>query len=303
MLITHKCPTCGGPLLFPVEALGTVGELYGQWLNDIEAEGRSRFYITQLKQRFKDYIIPAVGHIRPEDIKTKDLITLKRELLKTRSTKTTRHILDALKRFLNHLAETGELDHIPKFPRVLVRPAREKFWLDDITQRRILAVAYPDEKLIFRTIIETGERVSEVCAHQAGDLVDGRIRVCRAFDDYGALKTTKTGTDDLRPLSPGLWSAIEGVSCRVNNPASFLFTVGGKPFSRRKLRYRWLRACQRAGVTAIPLSQASRHSKASQVREAASERMREEVRSALGHTSAKTTLKHYALPAGRKIGL
>ncbi len=292
----HKntCPTCGALTLFPVEAQGMVSELYKDWLTDIEAGGCTAFYVAQLMQQYRDYILPVFGGHRPQDIRTKDLAKLRRSLLRRLAPKTAKNILGALSALLNHLAESGELEAVPRFPRVAVKPTREKHWMDARSQAWVIAEADPDDRLIFRGLIETGERVSEACAHQVRDLQDGGIRVCRAFDEYGVLKATKTGTDDLRPLSTALYGELMG-RCRVNSPGQWLYTRDGQPYTRRKLRYRWQVTCKRAGVEYVPISQASRHSRASQLRLKLEAEMSEHLRAALNHESAATTRRHYAL--------
>lgn len=299
----HKCPTCGALVLFAVKARGAVEELYEDWLTDLAAEGRSRFYVGQLRQRFKAYVLPFFGSHRPVDIRTRDLVSLKRELFRNYSLapKTVRHVLSALSAFLNHLADLGELEAVPRFPQVRVAPSRPRLWLSADAQGRIIEGADPADRLILRLMFETGVRPSEACALQVGDLVDGGLRVCRAFDEYGELKSTKTGSDDVRALSQGLYKALKN-SCRAHDPGQFLFTRGGRPYTRRKLRYRWQVACKRAGVEGISLYQGTRHSRASQVRAEAEAQAREMIRASLGHADAATTLKHYALPRNREIG-
>ncbi len=297
----NLCPTCGAYVLFPVEAVGVIVDIYEDWLTDIEAEGRTRFYIQQIRQRYRDYILPAFGSVRPGDITTRSLAGFKRDLLRQGlAPKTVKNILGALSAFLNHLATSGELDAVPRFPKIKNVATREKHWLDRATQAKIIAAADPVDVLIFRTLIETGERVSEACAHQVRDLMDGGIRVCRAFDDYGELKGTKTGRDDLRPLSRSLYEELV-LSVGVKDPGQFLFMRRGKLYHRRKLWARWQVACKRTGVAAIPPSQASRHSKASQLRLELEQESAERMRDALGHESAKTTMAHYALDSDMRL--
>ncbi len=291
----NLCPTCGAFVLFPFEASGLIKDLYEDWLTDIEAEGLTAFYICQLRQRYRDYILPAFGSVRPGDLTMRALAGFKRDLLRVgRAPKTVKSILSALSIFLNHLALQGELDAVPRFPTIKARQVKEKHWLDRATQARIIEAADPEDVLLFRTLIETGERVSEACAHQVRDLIDGGIRVCRAFDDRGELKGTKTGRDDLRPLSRPLYEELF-LSRGAADPGQWLFTRGGKPYTRRKLYDRWKVTCSRAGVLYIAPSQASRHSKASQLRLKLEQEAAEQMRDALGHESAQTTRAHYVL--------
>ncbi len=297
----NLCPTCGAYVLFHVEAVGAIEAVYGDWLTDIEAEGRSTYYVHQLRQRFRDYILPVFGSVRPGDLTTRSLAGFKRDLLRGGlAPKTVKHILSALRALLNYLATSGELDAVARFPVIKASQVKEKHWLDRVTQVKIIEAAELEDVLLFRTLIETGERVSEACAHQVRDLMDGGIRVCRAFDDSGVLKGTKTGRDDLRPLSRPLYEDLV-ISCGAVDPGQFLFMRDGKPYSRRKLRYRWQVTCKRAGVPAIPPSQASRHSRASQLRFELEQEASERMRAALGHESAQTTRAHYALDRDMRL--
>jgi integrase len=278
-----------------------VSDLYEDWLTDIEAEGRTLFYIKQTRQRFRDYLLPVFGHLKASAIKTKAIAEFKRDLLRSgRAPKTVKNILGVLSAFLNHLAASGDLEAVPRFPKMKVTATNEKRWLDRVSQAKIIEAADPEDRLLFRTLIETGERVSEACAHQVRDLMDGGIRIVRSFDEYGELKSTKTGRDDLRPISRALYEELF-LSCGASDPAQFLFIRDGKPYTRRKLRYRWQMACKAAGVPSIPPSQASRHSRASQLRRELEQETAERLRDALGHESAQTTMAHYALEDNKRL--
>lgn len=299
--MNNTCPCCGSQFLFPVVPHGTLDVHINDWLDDLTLEHRSRGYVEQLRLRFKKYIVPFFDSRHPASITTKDLVAFKRSLLlRGLAPKTAKHVLSGLSALLNHLALNGGLDAVPRFPAFRVQPSREKQWLSPETQRRALDVAEPEDALIFRTMFETGERVSEACAHRPEDLQDGGIRVCRAFDDYGAVKATKTGTDDLRPLSGALYGLLKE-RCRATNPGQFLFLRNGRPFNRRRLRYRWERTCRLAGVPRIPLSQATRHSKASRARAELELNMRQSLKDVLNHSSAQTTMDFYALDEGRRL--
>jgi len=296
-----RCPTCGASLLFSLKAERPLSELYNHWIDGLELEGRSYIYTQHLRQRGKDHIFPFFGKADVRSIRAIHVQQFYHSLLKKKlASKTVKHVLDALRAFLNYLLGLDELEGVPRFPRVAVKPVREKGWLDREGQEKILGFIPVKHQLIFRVLIETGVRMSEVCALRKKDIRDGGVLVRRAFDERGFTKETKTGAEFFRPLSAETFALIFSAA-KNKFPDAWLFNqISGSPYSRHLLYEIWSRACAKAGIKIAP-SHASRHSKASQKRAALEERMLEELRHELEHSSAKTTLKHYALGKEQKL--
>jgi integrase len=163
----------------------------------------------------------------------------------------------------------------------------------------VLSAIAPEHQLIFRLLFETGARPSEVCALKVKDLRDEGVYICRAFDERGYVKGTKTGAAYTRPLSAALFEGLRAFA-RLSFPEAWLFTYKGTPYTRRRLYFFWTRACSAVGVH-ISLYEGVRHSRASQRREELEAALRDELRKSLEHTSPRTTMQHYALGADKEV--
>jgi integrase len=298
LLKTHKCPTCGAPVLFAIAS-----EEYDlkkgllSWIDGLELEGKSYAYTYHLRQRSRDYIIPFFRKLRVLDIRairTYHIHSLYHALLKKRlSSKTVKHILDTLKTFLNYQYSIEKIDVLPRFPKVKVTPKKPKGWIDREMQEKVISEMPFEHHLIFQVLCETGIRPGEVCALKKKDIQDGGLWIERAFDEKGFLKETKTGNSYLRPISEGLYNRLLE-HARFLFPEDFLFRHKGEPYNRRLLYRLWVRAASKVGVKITPY-QGSRHSRVSQLRKELENRMHEQLRKELGHSSSITTLRHYAL--------
>ncbi len=321
MKTAHKCPTCGAQVLFPVSAELPLERLLLEWVEGLTLEGRSFIYTKLLRQRARDYIFPYFkdtdvraikaihvkqfyhsllkGPVRPapHSRKTDDALNAARPRL---SSKTVKHILDTLKAFMGSLKALDVLEFVPAFPAVKVIPAREKAWIDQAKQKAVLRAISPGHRLAFEVLFETGIRPSEGAALKKKDLHDQGVSIVRAFDERGQVKETKTGQTEYKALSAPLYAKLLKHSQRSLPQAWLFLRASGKPHTGKSLYKIWQRACRAEGVS-ISLYCATRHSKASQVRATAEAAANETIRAALGHTNARTTLKHYALGKEAKI--
>jgi integrase len=298
--VTNTCPTCGAPLLFAPPQHKTLKALVKEWVDGLELEGRSYSHVQKMRSITRDYIVP---HFKRHDIRairTIDVNGFYHSLLKSPlASKTVKHILDTLRAFMRWLHALEVIEQVPRFPRVAVKPARERRWIDAGTQRRILEEVPPEHQPIFRVLFETGARPSEVCALKVKDLREDGVHICRAFDERGYLKGTKTGASYTRPLSADVLVTLRA-SARLSFPEAWLFLLRGTPYNRRRLYRFWKRACAAVGVS-ISLYEGVRHSRASQRRRELEAQLKDELRKELEHTSARTTLKHYALGADKEL--
>lgn len=76
---------------------------------------------------------------------------------------------------------------------------------------------------------------------------------------------------------------------------AYVFEIDGAPIKTDRLYKVWSKACYSAKTKHISLQQASRHSKASEIKEDFNRRALEEIRKQLGHTSLITGQKHYVV--------
>lgn len=290
----HTCHACGAPVLFELERSQDLTSEASTWLEFLEAEGKSYGYMRKLRQRMRDYILPAFEHKDMMKLKAKDVREFYKALLsKQLATRTIKHIMDTLRLFLCFQADEGVISDVPRFPRIKQQALREKRWINADAQQRIIAAIPVEHQLIFRVLCETGARPSECRAFKVKDLEDGGIWITRTFDEKKKLKETKTGSEVYMPLSNELFVELRALSKR-KFPNSWLFVVSGEPYGRMRFYCIWRRAAKAEGLTITPV-QASRHSKASQKAKELRQEMNDKLRLELGHLDSATTLKHYAL--------
>ena len=297
----HSCPTCGAPVLFELEQCQDLATEADNWFEFMEAEGRSYGYMRKLRQRMRDYVLLEFKHRDITKLQAKDVRMFYKKLRVMKlASKTIKHIMDTLRGFLCYLSDEGVINDVPRFPRIKQQASREKRWINADAQRRILARIPVEHQLIFRVLCETGARPSECRAFKVKDLEDGGIWICRAFDERGHVKETKTGSEVYKPLSHDLYVDLRA-HCKRKFPNVWLFMKNRKPYGRMMLYHIWTKAAKLEGLTITPV-QASRHSKASQKRKELQAEMNDKLRAELGHLDAGTTLKHYALSERQEIG-
>ncbi|MBF0487892.1 MAG: tyrosine-type recombinase/integrase [Nitrospirae bacterium] len=169
-----------------------------------------------------------------------------------------------------------------------------KRWISAETQQSILSHLPQKYQLYVQILFETGMRPGEARALKRRGIVGAVVTVERALDEANNLRTTKTGNTYRFQISEFLASYIE-INYRHYMPETFLFTL-----SRTGIHKAWQKACKEAGVS-IPLYQASRHSKASQINEQCEQERLCKLKAALQHESASTTTKYYTLGAKERI--
>ncbi|MBF0556522.1 MAG: site-specific integrase [Nitrospirae bacterium] len=293
-MMIHICPTCGTDLLFEVTAINPTGKSFEQWVNHLEASGLSYAYISKLKSILANYIRPTLGEMDLRAISSRVVFDFYSTLL-TRglASKTIKHILDALKGLLNHLHRLEVITKMPLFPRVKV-VAQSKRWISIETQKSILNHIAPQHRLFFQILFESGMRPGEARALKRRDIDGTIITVERALDERNNLRPTKTGHVYQYQISEALSLFIE-LNLSHYLPEANLFTL-----SRSGIQRAWTMACKAAQVS-IPLYQACRHSKASQINEWCEHDRLSRLKSALQHEHVATTIKYYTLGAREKL--
>ncbi|MBF0456717.1 MAG: tyrosine-type recombinase/integrase [Nitrospirae bacterium] len=290
----NTCPTCGACVLYDLKAVDSVNELMTQWINHLEAAGRSYAHIRKLKSNLRHHISPTMGNRDVKTISSKDVFNFYSELLeKNLAGKTIKHIFDALKSLLNHLYDLEVISKIPMFPNIKVLPAA-KHWISVETQNQILNHLSSKYFLFIRVLMETGMRPGEARALKLRDIDGTIITVERAIDERGNIRPTKTNKVYRYPVSSGL---IYQLRTRYHDylPETPLFEL-----SKSGIQNAWTRACNIVG-TSIPLYQACRHSKASQINEACERDRLCQLQAALQHEHVATTLKYYTLGSKERL--
>jgi integrase len=136
------------------------------------------------------------------------------------------HIRDILAMLKNILLEYRPTD-VPEFPNHTLLPKKEKQWLGMKLQVKISPHIPEKYRLAIRTLQETGMHVGELRAPQVNDMVDGALKVWKAFGDRGLRLSRKSGGEVSYSISMDLWNDllnhVEG-----KEPDDFIFTSDGK---------------------------------------------------------------------------
>jgi integrase len=275
---------------------GGIDELAEAWTAELALAGVSAGYVKTVRYRLRKYVYPVLGaHRDVATVRAKDVRSVYTACMGAGlASKTTKHVLGALRALMSYAQSVDVVQHVPKFPTVRVVATKAKGWLNEGAQERVLRRVGELEDCL-RLMMETGARPSEAAAVQVRDLVDGGVLIRRAFGDRGQEKSTKTGIEALRPLSEGLYTRLREAA-QGERPCAYLWMNerAGRAVNRHDLYRAWRVAARIEGVD-VTLYQAFRHSKVSQRRAELVASMHEDLRATLGHTSAGTTIRHYAL--------
>lgn len=183
---------------------------------------------------------------------------------------------------------------IPDFPAHTVIPKREKQWLGIERQMAIEPHISERFRLAIHTLQTTGMRPGELRALQVSDMIDGALKVWKAFGSHGLKLARKSGGEVTYPIPLALWQSLQAHVAGKNHDEFIFTTSEGKPLYENTLFKAWARACKKAKVKYIPLYQASRHSVASQIMADHKKKAIEEIQAKLGHLN-KHTQKAYVL--------
>lgn len=202
-----------------------------------------------------------------------------------------RDILSVLKSIL---LEFRGAEDIPKFPAHTITPKKEKQWLGIERQMAVEPRVKDKYQLAIRVLQVTGMRQGELRALQVNDMVDGSLKVWKAFGDMGLKLKRKNGGEVSYSIPLDLWNALQTYT-KDKSPDHFIFThANGTPLGKGRLYKEWRAACLKAEVKYISLQQASRHSMASQIMAEAKKKAIDEIQARLGHHN-KYTQKHYII--------
>jgi integrase len=240
-----------------------------------------------------------IRHVTKEDVKAFYLYLLD---LRDKNSQpySDAHIRDILAMLKSMFIEYRPAD-IPDFPSHTVMPKKEKQWLGIERQMRIESHIPGKYHLAIRTLQVTGMREGEIRALQVNDMIDGALKVWKAFSDHRDDKgnpvlklSRKNGGEVTYPIPLDLWNDLQD-HVRGKQADAFIFShEDGSPFGQNCMPRAWKKACQDAKVKYIPLQQASRHSMASQIMAEHKRKAIEEIQAKLGHFSRETQ-KHYVI--------
>jgi integrase len=204
------------------------------------------------------------------------------------------HIKDILAMLKSIFIEYRPAD-VPEFPSHTVIPKKEKQWLGIERQMSIEPHIPKKYRLSIRTLQTTGMRAGEIRALQVNDMIDGALKVWKAFGDHKDDKgnvilklSRKSGGEVTYPIPLDLWRDLQK-HVEGKKSDDFIFShEDGSPFGQNCMSRAWKKACKDAKVKYIPLQQASRHSMASQIMAEHKKKAIEEIQAKLGHSNRQT---------------
>jgi integrase len=210
-----------------------IGELHGEFLDDLRATGKKNDYVRQVKNRFR-VLVRECGWKTWRDITTKSLLDWRKDHGHF-SGRTLNHFYDSANVFLNWLESTYQLEnpvkHIKKVSVGAKYPDGPRAFAEDELSR--LVAASKKWQLLYRLLAYTGLRRQE-----AKDLL-----LCDViFDENPRLQlraaATKSKRPDVLPLPPDLARDL-AASRRMNwKPSDRVFRrgVAQNPSLKRDLR-------------------------------------------------------------------
>lgn len=200
----------------------------------------------------RTWLLPAFGKRKLDEIKLRDVETLKAKMLKEgKSAKRVNNTLTVLSRMLKYAEELEVIESVPRVRFVPV-PAADFDFLDFDEYRR-LVVAAEEEPLVRAAILAAGDaglRSGEVRALKWSrlDFVSRQLTVAETFWRT-KLGTPKGGRIGKVPMTEALTKALKA----QRRPGfEFVFTdANGEPWTRDWADAALRRQCRRAGLREI----------------------------------------------------
>jgi integrase len=243
------------------------------------------------RQILKRYLLPDLGKLRIDEIKTVHVERLKAKLTTEQdlSPKTVNNITGVLGKLLRWACELEFVEHVPQIKKLRVSKPTFDFLSFEEAERLLKAAKYnPEWYAMIFTALRTGLRFGELSELRWSDvdLPAGRIVVRRSFA-CGSVGSTKTGEDREIPMSPDLISLLKRHRNRIDGLV-FAKPDGGRHIHRRadvglKL------CCKKAGLRLIGWH-CLRHSFASHM--VMRNQSMKAVQELLGHASMEMTMRY-----------
>jgi len=231
---------------------------WGKWIESKERGWSSR-YLKNVRWLFNKILSPRWADMDVRDLRSAHLIDLKTQLEKAGYAPTTIKLALSISiSFLNEMNRRGDIEKTPIRPTVEI-PGRDLWILAREQQNEIVPFTPKHYHTIYRLLIATGVRESEVCALLVRDVVSGFLFFCRSIDDEGNLTNhTKTKKVHRKPIPADMHDEIME-AMKDKTPAAYLFTnKKGTPFRPGYLSRNWIVAARKCGYE-VPLGMSTRH--------------------------------------------
>lgn len=237
---------------------------------------------------FNRFLIPYFDKKDIRDITEEDIKAFYYSLDKNYSDAYIKDVLALLKGILNRYASPA-----PRFPAHTVVPKMEKQWLG-IERQMAIEPHLPEKYRLAIQVLQLGMRVGELRALHVQDMIDGTLKVWKAFAGNKLKLIRKAGGEVTYHVPLALWEDLkQHVAETEKTPDSLLFChTDGQPLGEGRLYKIWKKACADAKVKYIPIQQASRHSMASRMMKEAKEEALRQIAIQLGNRK-DVARKHY----------
>ena len=268
----------------------TLLKFAGEFIEEYAKNENKPSEIRSKESILRCHLVPALGHLRLDEIGVRDIAKLKTKLRSgDLSDKTIKNVLAVLSKMLHYAEECAVIDRIPhiKMPRV---PTPDFDFLDFGEADRLLKAAeyQPDWHVMILVALRTGLRYGELCELRWPDvdLKVGRILVRRSFT-RGQVTTPKNGKTREIPLSSSAVRALKEHR-HLRGELVFCKADGGRRIHRRA-DVHIKKFARLAGLRSIGWH-VLRHSFASHL--AMRGRSLKEIQELLGHADFSQTLRY-----------
>lgn len=253
------------------EIKGLLLENYAQaWLGRQELRARqgriSQGYLKELRNVVNRHLVPFLGRKNIREIRTGTVEDFMNQLPDTLKLKTIDNIMGIFKKMMMDAKDREDITIMPKFPKIEVGDPETK-WLVEEDQALVMEqITHPVYRAFYTFLMWEGCRPGEARALKWDwiDLDQERVVITAGMDLETFRPRTKEKDFRSLPLHPEAKGALEDLL--ANQPRSidgYVFTINGKPLTKRMATSAWARAAKQAGVK-VTCYQGTRHSFASQ---------------------------------------
>lgn len=267
----------------------TLAEWWQRWIDakvNLSASSRWRYTMSM-----DNHVLPRLGHKRISAISRDDVRTLVAEMVAAGSRPNT--VVNVLAPLSGCLKGAVEDERIAKDPTARVtKPRIPRREMVVLTRHEVAALAAAarlcGELITF--LAYTGLRFNEAAALKVGDIVDGEVRVTKAFDCFRNVVPPKNGKPRTVPLTPNLEKVVDRLTAGRDAREPLLATVNGFHWDNGSYAKRvWAPAKESVGVDAATRLHDLRHTAATWIVQVADIKTAMEW---LGHSSVATTARY-----------
>lgn len=292
----------------------TVADFSAEWqVKHCIGQGNRLSTRNEKEGHLRLYILPALGHLRLDQVTGAAIADLKAHLAARLSLKTVHNVLQNLRKMLRSAVAWGKLAAVPEFPAIKVPRSSFNFYTETEALTLTSCGCRPLDRLALRFALDTGARISEQLAIEWQDIDWQNRRIWIKRQRYhGVVGPTKTGTERYVDMTDALFAALqirfqeasaEAPISPIESPRAAVGLIfhgpNGEPLKQTHFDSALKRSCATAGVRLLNWH-ALRHTFASHlVMRGVPIRF---VQRWLGHASIVTTERYAHLAEGSGAG-